>query len=117
VTHPEFVGLRSAFYAPGAAKGVPIQLIEQELTAFGLAVWFMDDGAADRNQLRVNTQGFSRDENLMLALFLHAKFGITAQLNKDKDRYRLRIAAKSVKRFVALAAPYVIPDMRYKLPL
>jgi hypothetical protein len=117
VTHPEFAGLHAAFYAPGAAKGVPIQIMEQELTAFGLAVWFMDDGAADRNQLRVNTQGFSREENLLLASFLHAKFGITAQLNKDKDRYRLRIAARSVNRFVALVAPYVIPDMRYKLPL
>jgi LAGLIDADG DNA endonuclease family len=117
VTHPDFSGLREAFYAPGASKGIPIDLIERELTAFGLAIWFMDDGATDRNQLRINTQGFSRDENLVLAEFLHAKFGITVQLNKDKDRHRLRIAAKSVDRFVDLVAPHIIPSMRYKLPL
>jgi LAGLIDADG DNA endonuclease family len=117
VTHPELSGLRQAFYAPGARKGIPLDLLNLELTAFGLAIWFMDDGAADRNQLRLNTQSFSQDENLVLAEFLHAKFGIAAQLNKDKDRYRLRIGAKSVARFIILVSPYVIPSMQYKLPL
>jgi LAGLIDADG DNA endonuclease family len=117
VTHPDFSGLREAFYAPGAAKGVPLHLIERELTAFGLAIWFMDDGAADRNQLRLNTQSFSRDENLVLAEFLQAKFGIAAQLNKDKDRHRLRIGARGMDRFLELVAPHVIPSMLYKLPL
>jgi len=91
--------------------------LNRELTAFGLAIWFMDDGAADRNQLRLNTQSFSKDENLLLAEFLHAKFGIEVQLNKDKDRYRLRIGAKGVKRFIEVVAPHVIPSMQYKLPL
>ena len=117
VTHPEFSGLRQAFYAPGAKKGIPLDLLNLEMTAFGLAIWFMDDGAADRNQLRLNTQGFSRDENLVLAEFLHAKFGIAAQLNKDKDRYRLRIGANGVARFIELVSPHVIPSMQYKLPL
>ena len=75
----------------------------------------MDDGAADRNQLRLNTQSFSRDENLVLAEFLQAKFGIAAQLNKDKDRHRL--GAKGMDRFLELVAPHVIPSMLYKLPL
>jgi hypothetical protein len=117
VTHPEFAGLRQAFYANRVAKGVPLELIEQELTAFGLAIWFMDDGATDRNQLRINTQSYSYDENVVLARFLHAKFGISAQLNRDKDRHRLRIAAKSTNRFLDLVAPHVIPSMQYKLPL
>jgi hypothetical protein len=77
----------------------------------------MDDGAADRNQLRLNTQSFSRDENLVLAEFLQAKFGIAAQLNKDKDHHRLRIGAKGMDRFLELVAPHVIPSMLYKLPL
>ena len=117
VTHPEFSGLRQSFYSDGAKKGIPLDLLNQELTAFGLAIWFMDDGAADRNQLRLNTQSFSRGENLLLAEFLHAKFGIAAQLNKDKDRHRLRIGAKGVERFVNLVSPHVIPSMQYKLPL
>jgi hypothetical protein len=117
VTHPEFSGLRQAFYAPRARKGIPLSLLDQELTAFGLAIWFMDDGAVDRNQLRLNTQSFSREENVILAEFLHAKFGIAARLNRDKDRHRLRIGAEGVRRFVDLVAPHVIPSMQYKLPL
>ena len=117
VTHPEFSGLRQAFYAKDARKGIPLDLLNRELTAFGLAIWFMDDGAADRRQLRLNTQSFSKDENLVLAEFLHAKFGVSAELNKDKDRHRLRIGAKGVARFIDLVAPHVIPSMQYKLPL
>ncbi len=117
VTHPEFSGLREAFYAPRARKGIPLSLLDQELTAFGLAIWFMDDGAADRNQLRLNTQSFSQEENVILAEFLHAKFGITARLNRDKDRHRLRIGAESIQRFIDLVAPHLIRSMQYKLPL
>ena len=95
---------------------MPFDLIEQELTTFGLATWFMDDGAYDRKQFRINTQGFSQEENLGLVTFLQAKFGIAARLNKDKNRFRLRIREASVARFIGLVSPYVIPDMRYKLP-
>ena len=117
ITHPEFTGLREAFYASSATKVVPIALMDQELTPLGLAVWYMDDGAIDRKQMRINTQCFSEEENLLLVAFLQAKFGITVRLNKDKDRFRLRIRGESVQRFVSLVRPHVIPDMRYKLPL
>jgi LAGLIDADG DNA endonuclease family protein len=117
VTHPELSGLRQAFYSQNAVKGVPIDLMDREMTAFGLAIWFMDDGTADRNQVRINTQSFSRDENLMLIKFLHAKLGLTATLNKDKDRHRLRIGANDMTRFIDLVAPFIIPSMQYKLPL
>ena len=36
---------------------------------------------------------------------------------KDKDRYRLRISARGMDRFLELVAPHVIPSMLYKLPL
>jgi recombination protein RecA len=116
VTHPDFAGLRQSFYSH-AVKGVPADLMGREMTAFGLAVWFMDDGTADRNQVRINTQSFSYEENLMLVEFLHAKFGLAVTINKDKDRHRLRLSAKDMDRFVDLVAPFVIPSMQYKLPL
>ncbi len=116
ITHPEFSGLRGAFYSGGFKKVLPVDVIYQELTAFGLAVWFMDDGASDRKQLRINTQCFSADENNVLIEFLQAKFGIAARLNKDKDRYRLRIGEGGVERFINLVRQHVLPSMRYKLP-
>ena len=117
ITHPEFIGLREVFYANAAKKAAPIEVMYQELTTFGLAIWFMDDGACDRKQLRINTQCFSREENFALIEFLQAKFGIAARLNKDKDRYRLRIGEASIERFVGLVMPHIVPSMRYKLPL
>jgi hypothetical protein len=117
ITHPEFTGLQEHFYASSVRKTVPMQLLERELTAFGLAIWFMDDGARDRKQLRINSQGFSHGENLALIRFLNAKFGLTAWPNRDKGRCRLRIGEESTERFVALVGPHVIPEMRYKLPL
>jgi recombination protein RecA len=116
ITHPEFSGLRRAFYAGALRKVLPIEVLYQELTAFGLAVWFMDDGACDRKQLRINTQCFCEDENRVLVEFLQAKFGIAARLNKDKDRYRLRVGEGSVERFTNLVRQHVIPSMLYKLP-
>ena len=117
VTHPDLSEFRRLFYVDASTKTVPFDLLERELTAFGLAVWFMDDGASDRKQLRINSQGFSEFENAGLIRFLRAKFGIAARLNRDKDRYRLRINDASVWRFRELVRPYVLPTMLYKLPL
>ena len=117
VTHPDLSELRRLFYVDGSTKNVPMDLLERELTAFGLTVWFMDDGALDRRQVRINSQGFSEFENAALIRFLRAKFGIEARLNRDKDRFRLRIGDAGVERFRELVEPYLIPTMLYKLPL
>lgn len=116
VTHPEFSLYRKFFY-PNSRKVVPVELLYEQFTGFSLAVWLMDDGAADGKQIRLNTQSFSLSENEMLMSFLRAKFGIEARLNRDKDRYRLRITNASMERFKSLIEPYVIPNMLYKLPL
>jgi recombination protein RecA len=116
ITHPEFSPLRRAFYSSTFEKVLAVDVLYQELTAFGLAIWFMDDGACDRRQLRINTHCFSEAENGVLIEFLQAKFGIAAKLNKDKDRYRLRIGEGSVERFINLVRQHVIPSMLYKLP-
>jgi hypothetical protein len=116
VTHPAFGELREQFYA-GAKKIVPLDLIERELDEFGVAVWTMDDGAIDGNQVRINTQSFSVEEVEALARVLRAKFGIEMTINLDKGKPRLRCAASTMDRFVSVVKPHMIPDMLYKLPL
>ena len=116
VTHPEFSLYRKFFYS-NSRKVVPLELLYEQFTEISLAVWLMDDGAADGKQVRFNTQSFSLDENEALASFLRAKLGIEANLNRDKDRYRLRIADASMKRLKNLIEPHMIPSMLYKLPL
>jgi hypothetical protein len=116
VTHPELAVLRDSFYA-GRRKIVPIRLLERELTALGLAVWIMDDGAAEGKQLRLNTQSFSAEEAEELVGLIRAKFGIIMGVNRDKNRPRLRCNAASMLRLVGLVRHHMIPSMLYKLSL
>ena len=77
----------------------------------------MDDGSRDWGQLRLNTQSFSKEENELLAGLLRAKFGIEATLNRDKDKFRLRVKATSMPRVRRIVLPHLIPSMLYKFSL
>ena len=115
VIHPTFADLRRSFY-DDSRKILP-ELISDWIDELSLAVWIMDDGSRDANGIRINTQSFSLVENEMLADILRAKFGIVARINRDKDRFRLRVSAKSTLIVKQLVAPHIIPDMLYKLSL
>jgi hypothetical protein len=116
VTHPRLAELRESFYA-AERKIVPIKLLGSTLTEFGLAVWIMDDGAAEGKQLRLNTQSFSAEEAEELARLIRAKFGIVMTINRDKNRPRLRCKAASMGRLVGLVRQHTLPSMLYKLSL
>ena len=116
ITHQVFSDYRNHFYQNNR-KVIPIGLLYEQFSAFSLAVWLMDDGGFDGKQLRLNSQSFSQEENEVLSQFLRAKFGIETSLNRDKDRFRLRISYVSENRLIHLVEPYVIPSMLYKLPL
>ncbi len=116
VSHPALRELRTQFY-DGSRKIVPRDLLEREFDAMALAVWIMDDGSADGNQLRINTQCFSAHEVEELADVLRAKFGVSMRLNVDKGRYRLRCEASSMDRLRSIVLPHTIPEMLYKLSL
>jgi hypothetical protein len=116
VTHPKLAELRELFYA-GTRKIAPIELLRSSLTHFGLAVWIMDDGAAEGNQLRLNTQSFSAEEAEELAGLIRAKFGIMMAINRDKGRPRLRCRAASMGCLAELVRQYMLPSMLYKLSL
>src|SRR5438552_4472899 len=116
VTHPEFSNLRKLFYLENR-KVIPKEFLYEYFSELSLAVWLMDDGAADRNQMRINTQSFSLMENELLSGLLRAKFGIETTLNRDKNRFRLRIANASIEHTMKIVVPYIIPNMLYKFPL
>lgn len=108
---PALMPFYSAFY-DGARKMVP----ELILTPLALAVWFMDDGCRSRRAVYLNTQQFdSISQNRMLSM-LGNQYGIAATLNRDKEYFRIRVATGSMPRFAALVSPFLLPEMRYKLP-
>jgi len=113
VTHEFFYELRLVFYEDKRKK-LPSQF-EKLVSPLALAVWIMDDGSRDANGLRINTQSFSFDENQTIVEILRAKFGFVTRLNRDKDKFRLRISAQSMPLVRQLVTSHTHPDMLYKL--
>jgi len=97
-------------------KGKKVIPHDLKLTPLTLAVWFMDDGCKSRTSIYLNTQQFSKLEQVGLIALLDDQFGIKSTLNTDKIYLRIRIKVSSVKRFVKLVKPYILEDFRYKFP-
>jgi hypothetical protein len=116
ISHPELSDLGDLFYQE-RRKVVPDH-IEQLLTEpSSLAVWFMDDGAKNRNDgLILNTQCFRKKETERLKECLTRNFGIKhVSLQQDKNGWRLYVQKASAQHMTELIRPYVLPELTYKL--
>jgi recombination protein RecA len=108
---PELTPYFFLFYGSGR-KTVP----ELELTPLVLAVWFMDDGCRSRSSVYLNTQQYDVGSQARLLRLLARQWGIEATLNRDKTYHRVRISVAGMRRFANLVRPYLLPELRYKLP-
>jgi len=111
VSHPELGEFRNRFYE--GRKVVPPDLT---LTPLALAVWFMDDGCRSRNAVYLNTQQYDETSQRTLLRLLREQWGIEGTLNRDKSYYRVRISVVATRRLAKLIEPYLLPELRYKLP-
>ena len=118
VSHEAFVTYGRQFYADGRKK-VP-ELINHLLTPRGLAYWFMDDGSMKSRQskgLILNTQAFGLADVGRLIDVLRAEFGLQATIRSQKDGLQIYISGRSYSGVLGLIEPFVIEEMRYKVPL
>jgi len=118
ISHPEFTVLWKEFYKDG--KKIVPQNITAMLTPLTLAVWFMDDGNLWRahGKIRgahINSQSFHYEENLALADILKSQYGLTCFLDKNHEKFRIRISKDSVTFLKSIISEYTMPGMRYKL--
>ncbi|MEM3723198.1 MAG: hypothetical protein QW179_01935 [Candidatus Hadarchaeales archaeon] len=113
IAHPWLAELHAKFYR-GGRKTVPDD-IKDMLTPLVLAVWYMDDGSLSKGAPILNTQGYSVEEQFKLLKALR-KFHIIGNINKDRDKYRIRILKRHAKKFAEIIRPYVLPEFAYKLP-
>ena len=100
------------------SKRVP-KLIHRWLTPRSLAYWFMDDGSTKSSQSKAmifNTQGFSPGDVARLAKALESKFGLEVKPRKQKDGLQLYVSGRSYETLLELIEPFIIDDMKYKLP-
>lgn len=84
----------------------------KDLDAFGLAVWFMDDGFATKNSFQISSCSFLDEEIAVLQRILKENFDINSNKNAFNEIY---IVAESREKFLSLITPYVIPSLKYKL--
>jgi hypothetical protein len=117
VSHEAFRFYAHQFYKDGK-KSVP-KLIHRWLTAKAIAYWFMDDGSIKSKESKgiiFNTQCFTRSEVEYLIKVLQTKFALQAKLRKQKEGYQIYVSGKSFETFVQIVSPYLIEEMRYKVP-
>ena len=115
-TKPIFKSLRKIFYSNGK-KIVPRGKAEFNLCPLGLAVWFMDDGgrgARTPKGMIISVRGYSVGDRKYLRRYLEQKFKIRVNLHKNGQLY---FPVETVDRFCKLIQRFIVPTMKYKLPL
>ena len=117
--HPYLAELRRLFYMNGR-KVVPETIGTLFKHPESLAVWFMDDGTCDRRQgsILFETQCFGPEDLQRLQAVLWDNFGVKTTVHRSGVRrgQRLYVTVAEAKSLAQLIGPYVVPDMRYKLP-
>lgn len=84
-----------------------------------LAVWYGDDGFyyTDKRLIGLATQGFTREENELLAQWLNERWGIEANVDRHGGKYYvLVLTERNSQRFLDLTWRYIAEAIPEKLP-
>ena len=107
----------------GGKKGISENLVLDHLTPRGLAYWFMDDGGkldynknSKNRSVVLNTHSFTEYEVRLMAEQLSRKFDLLCEVRSNKNKKVIVIKNESYQAFYALINPYLIHEMKYKLP-
>lgn len=97
-------------------KVVPLNIGEY-LTPLALAIWFMDDGSSLERGVKIATNCFTLEEVNLLCNVLKLKYNIIATPNKrGKNKgHIIIIHVNSMKLFINIIKPYLLPSLYYKL--
>jgi hypothetical protein len=112
-TNPVFSEWHGSFYR-GRRKSIPDD-IDELLTPLAVAVWFMDDGAADYAGVTFQTHNFQWDEVHCLASVLREEFHLAANLRRNRGRWIIYVGARSLPHLRTMIKPYLLPEFAYKL--
>ena len=110
----EMLGLLQTLFYQDRTKIVRPEVLKL-IQPFGLAVWYMDDGSYNGNNITLNTHSFSELEQRMIQEMLQNKFEIIATIVKDRSKLKIAIGSYQYEKFLDIVRPYVIPSMNYKV--
>ena len=93
------------------------------MTARGLAFWFCDDGGkldynknSKNKSVVLNTQSLTTEEVEIMAKQLQEKLKLECEIRNNKNKKIIVIKSESYTNFRDLIDPFIIPEMKYKLP-
>lgn len=112
-TNAAFLGWRLRFYR-GRQKIVPVD-IDRDLSPLALAVWLMDDGAADYAGLTFQTHSFTRAETNRLAAVLRRKYGLSVRVRMNRGSWIVYVTAGSIPELRQIVTPHLLSEFEYKL--
>lgn len=120
ISHPELSLFQKEFYYK-RVKIISPRINEFLLNPLVIAIWFMDDGNAiiRKGKLcgyHINSQSFSKEENLILSKHLLQLHGIESNLELNHGKFRIAIWRQDSRRkFRNLLEPYILESLRYKI--
>jgi hypothetical protein len=117
VSHPSFRFYAHQFY-DGKKKVVP-KNIHRLLTPRGISYWYMDDGSIKSRESKgviFNTQCYARSEIATLIATLNL-FNLECAKREQEEGLQIYISGASFETFRNIVDPYIIPSMRYKIPV
>ena len=112
-TNPVFGLWRERFYRD-RRKIVPADIADL-LRPESIAVWLMDDGAADRWGVSFQTHSFELSEVERLATALTERFALRTSLMRNKGAWIVYVHGQSVEALKRIVAPQLLPEFAYKL--
>jgi hypothetical protein len=112
-TNPVFSKWHRRFYETGR-KAVPAD-IARDLSPLALAVWLMDDGAADYAGLTFQTHSFGREGTDRLATVLRDRYDLRTSVRRNRGSWIVYVYAASMPELRELVEPYMLPEFTYKL--
>jgi len=74
----------------------------------------MDDGSKTKNSYVLNTQNFSKEDQMLLIDSLK-QYNLHSSLHKDKTFFKLYISAYKKNDFTLLIKPFILSCFFYKL--
>jgi recombination protein RecA len=112
-TNALFNEWRDRFYRDGR-KVVPID-VARLLSPLAMAVWFMDDGAADFAGATLQTHNFMPEEVDVLADAVRERFDLAVSSRANRGKRILYVKAAEMDRLREVVEPYLLPEFTYKL--
>ena len=75
----------------------------------------MDDGTKAKSGYILNTQSFTKADNLKLVLALKQNFDLNCSIFCDREKFKIYVNASDRKEFTLLIKPYILDCFNYKL--